>query len=118
MASFRQVSIGPPGVRERRPSWTAETCRTRRPAAFSRAGGEARLRGGGSMDLSGVRKGGVEIDAGFDLVHADCLRFFPQLAAELGGDAEALAREAGVDPRIFDARRTSLGYRAMAGLLE
>jgi AraC-like DNA-binding protein len=70
------------------------------------------------MDLSGARKGVVEVDPGFDLVHAEVVKFFPELAAELGGDADALAREAGVDPMVFQARRANLGYRAMAGLLE
>jgi hypothetical protein len=70
------------------------------------------------MDLSGARKGVVEVDPGFDLVHAEVLKFFPELVSELGGDADALAREAGVDPKLFQARRSNLGYRAMAGLLE
>jgi AraC-like DNA-binding protein len=70
------------------------------------------------MDLSGVQRGVTEVDPGFDLVHADVLKFFPEVVAELGGEPDALAREAGVDPRVFEARRSNLGYRAMAGLLE
>jgi AraC-like DNA-binding protein len=59
-----------------------------------------------------------EVDAEFELVHADTLRFFPRLVSDLGGDSDALLRRAGIDPGIFSGRGSKLGYREMAGLLE
>jgi len=53
----------------------------------------------------------IAADEAFDVVHARILRFFPELVAELGGDAQALMRQAGVDP--FDA-----GYRQAVQLIE
>lgn len=56
-------------------------------------------------------------DGGFELLHADTLRFFPELVSELGGDPQALLRKAGLDTSIF-ARGVALSYRAMVELLE
>lgn len=56
-------------------------------------------------------------DGGFELLHADTLRFFPELVAELGGDPAALLRQAGLDPAIFE-RGAGLSYRSMVELLE
>jgi len=70
------------------------------------------------MDLPGVAKDGAEVDAELELVHADSLRFFPDLVADLGGDADALMRGAGVDPAMFTTPGSGVGYRAMANLLE
>jgi len=57
-------------------------------------------------------------DAGFEAVHADMLRFFPDVAAGLGGDADALMRHAGIDPAIFSEGGPALRLRPMVGLLE
>jgi AraC-like DNA-binding protein len=57
-------------------------------------------------------------EAGFDLVHADLLRFFPELVKELGGDADALIGRAAVDPSVLAQDRTNLGYRSWVLLLE
>jgi len=59
-----------------------------------------------------------EVDAEFELVHADALRFFSELVADLGGDPGALLRHVGIDPSIVSKRGSSLGYRALASLLE
>jgi AraC-like DNA-binding protein len=60
----------------------------------------------------------AERDADFDRVHADILRFFPELVRELGGDPEKLARQVGIDPRSLGKRHPELGYRALVDLLE
>lgn len=56
-------------------------------------------------------------DGGFELLHADTLRFFPELVTELGGDPAGLLRKAGLDPSIF-VRGADLSYRSMVELLE
>jgi AraC-like DNA-binding protein len=67
------------------------------------------------MDRPAVGRGGAQGDAEFDLVHADTLRFFPEVVAELGGDPAALLREAGLD-RVGDG--AAVRFRAVAALLE
>jgi AraC-like DNA-binding protein len=57
-------------------------------------------------------------EAGFELVHTDMLRFFPDLVDELGGDPQALMRDVGIHPSILSTRKSSLGYRSMVNLLE
>jgi AraC-like DNA-binding protein len=56
-------------------------------------------------------------DGGFELLHADTLRFFPELVTELGGDPAALLRRLGLDPSIF-RRAAAPSYRSMIQLLE
>src|SRR5882724_12537285 len=73
----------------------------------------AQASGGGGLMVIGGR-----YEAGFDLVHTDMLRFFPDLVSELGGDTQALLRHAGIAPSIFSTGRASLSYRAMVNLLE
>ena len=70
------------------------------------------------MDLTAIAEHDAEADAAFEVVYADTLRFFPKLAADLGGDPDALLRHVGIDPSIFSKRESSLGYRAIANLLE
>jgi AraC-like DNA-binding protein len=53
-----------------------------------------------------------------EVVHVDALRFFPELVKELGGDADALLRQARIDPEILGKRGAVLEYRAMVQLLE
>ena len=60
----------------------------------------------------------AHVDPDFELLHVDALRFFPQLVRRLGGDPDAMARRAGVDPAILAPRGPSLSYRTVAGLLE
>jgi AraC-like DNA-binding protein len=57
-------------------------------------------------------------DAGFDLVHADLFRFFPELARELGGDPEQLLKQSGVDASRVADGDSGVGYRAWVTLLE
>lgn len=57
-------------------------------------------------------------DGKFDIVHADALAFLPELVTELGGDPEALLREAKIDPAILLTRGSALEYRAFVHLLE
>jgi AraC-like DNA-binding protein len=55
---------------------------------------------------------------GFDLVHADILRWFPDLVRQLGGDPIALAAEAGIDFSALFRGVSRVGYRSMINLLE
>jgi AraC-like DNA-binding protein len=70
------------------------------------------------MDPTAIAGSDAEVDAAFELVYADTLRFFPELAADLGGDPDALLRHVGIDPSIFSRSGSSLGFRAIASLLE
>lgn len=61
----------------------------------------------------------VDSATAFDRVHARILRYFPELAAELGGDAAPLMRQVGIAAETIDAAgRSGAGYRQMAALLE
>lgn len=57
-------------------------------------------------------------EARFDIVHADALRFFPELVRDVGGDPDALLRSARIDPQILTHRGSILEYRAMVNLFE
>jgi AraC-like DNA-binding protein len=57
-------------------------------------------------------------DAEFDVVHAEILRFFPDLVRDLGGDPDNLMRQAGMDPRGPSKNKQSLRYRSLVTLLE
>lgn len=72
------------------------------------------------MDLAVDALSGASADFGFELLHVDALRFFPQLVRQLGGDPEAMLRGAGLDPSILARRHPSpsLGYRTVASVLE
>jgi AraC-like DNA-binding protein len=74
--------------------------------------------GGMVMGLAAVGTGGAEVDAEFEALHADSLRFFPELVEDLGGDADAWMRDEGVDPVALRQGRAAVGYRALANLLE
>jgi AraC-like DNA-binding protein len=56
-------------------------------------------------------------DAAFDVVYADTLRFFPELVRELGGDADQLVREAGIEPGRLSSGQPA-GFRLIAHLME
>lgn len=56
--------------------------------------------------------------ADFDLVHADLLRFFPDLVRDLGGDPDDIMRRAGVAPGVNSRERRGLTYRAWVTLME
>lgn len=70
------------------------------------------------MELAVDAPTGASADPGFELLHVDALRFFPQLVRQLGGDSEALVRQIGLEPAIFTRRTPSLGYRTVAAVLE
>ena len=57
-------------------------------------------------------------EPGFDVVHANLLRFFPELVQELGGDPHALMRELEIEPASLWNAATGLSYRSWALLLE
>jgi AraC-like DNA-binding protein len=59
-----------------------------------------------------------ENDTGFDLVHADTLRFFPELVRDLGGDPDVLLRRVGIGVAAAAGEPPALGYRAWVTLLE
>ncbi len=67
--------------------------------------------------LISVADENAEPIADFDVVHADILRFFPDLVAELGGDPKALLQHAGIDPSNL-SEGTTIGYRLIVNLLE
>jgi AraC-like DNA-binding protein len=52
-----------------------------------------------------------------EVVHADALRFFPELVSDLGGDPAALLRQARIDPESLGKRGAVVEYRAMVQLL-
>jgi AraC-like DNA-binding protein len=54
--------------------------------------------------------------APFDVVHADLLRFFPDLVTELGGDAEDILRSAGLSADSLSPSKSN--YRRFVTLLE
>ena len=54
----------------------------------------------------------------FDVIHADTLRFFPELVTELGGDPKALFDESGLGPSGLPEGTSSYGYRLIVDLLE
>ncbi|MGO9932557.1 MAG: AraC family transcriptional regulator [Steroidobacteraceae bacterium] len=54
----------------------------------------------------------------FELVHARILRFFPDLVAELGGDAKVLMRSVGIDAESFSDGKAGATYRQMVHLIE
>jgi AraC-like DNA-binding protein len=56
--------------------------------------------------------------AAFELVHAQILRFFPDLVAELDGDPLYLLHQMGIDPDVLVAGGRSTTYRQLANLLE
>src|SRR5579859_4158212 len=64
------------------------------------------------------RPGRTADDSDVDAVHADTLRYFPDLVRELGGDPQCLVREVGVDPLLLSKETSVLSYRAMVNLLE
>lgn len=53
----------------------------------------------------------------FDLVHADVLRFFPNLVTALGGDPLLLMQRVGIDPSVV-YKKEAAGYRLFVNLLE
>lgn len=60
----------------------------------------------------------IEDGTGFELAHADTLRFLPELVRDLGGDPDALMREAGIDPAILERPAARVSYRALIRLME
>jgi AraC-like DNA-binding protein len=76
-------------------------------------------REGGRVNRRSVAERDTADEEGFDLVHADILRFFPDLVRSLGADPEPLLRQVGIDPRrLLPSGKSRFGYRAVANLLE
>ncbi|WP_375396585.1 AraC family transcriptional regulator ligand-binding domain-containing protein [uncultured Sphingomonas sp.] len=61
------------------------------------------------------RPGGEDVS--FDIVHADALRFYPDLVADLGFSADDLLRESKIDPAMAGRPDSALEYRAFVALL-
>lgn len=59
----------------------------------------------------------LEREASFDVVHADTLRFFPDLVRELGGEPTQLLAELGLESGLLTSGQP-VGYRVIASLLE
>lgn len=57
-------------------------------------------------------------DPGYDLVHADALRFFPELVGELGGDPSRILEMARIDLNLLQSRSGALEYGTFVNLLE
>ena len=53
-----------------------------------------------------------------ELVRADALRNYPELVAQLGGDAEALLRKAKIPPEALREEDAFIDFRAMLTLME
>jgi len=69
------------------------------------------------MTATGKQPACAEQDVAFDTVHADTLRFFPELVRDLGGDPASLVAETGLDPGCL-ANGLPAGYRSIATLME
>jgi AraC-like DNA-binding protein len=69
------------------------------------------------MSLMSVQNSDTAHEPDFDLVHADILRFFPDLVTTLGGDPHALLQRAGINAEVL-AHGQSVGYRSIVNLLE
>jgi AraC-like DNA-binding protein len=54
----------------------------------------------------------------FDVIHADLLRFFPELVRNLGGDPKAMMRRLGIEPSRVLNGEPNLSYRSWVNLLE
>jgi AraC-like DNA-binding protein len=61
---------------------------------------------------------GARAGARFGVVHADAIRFFPELVSGLAGEVESLLRRARIDPAVCSNRHSVLEYRALIRLLE
>ena len=70
------------------------------------------------MGLTSVVEKNAEADAVFDVVHADILRFFPELVAEQGGDPNTLLQQVEIDPSRLSEGKSRVGYRQIVNLLE
>ena len=57
-------------------------------------------------------------EASFDLVHAQILRYFPELVLELGGDPVPMLSRVGLDPAEILRGHAGATYRQMVALLE
>ena len=64
------------------------------------------------------RESSVAADSPFDVVHADILRFFPDLVLTLGGDPEQLLQRCASDSSVGGDATPSLSYRLLVELLE
>jgi hypothetical protein len=53
----------------------------------------------------------------FDVVHAKILRFFPDLVAELGGDAKSHVRQAEIEAVAASEGNSGAAYRQLVHLL-
>jgi len=60
----------------------------------------------------------TEQSAGFDLVHNDILRFFPELVRTLGGEPDLLLKRVGIEPVALLDGSARFGYRQIVNLLE
>lgn len=58
------------------------------------------------------------VESPFDIVHADILRFFPDLVGELGGDPSAMLARCGSRLADLTTPGTSVSYRLLVELLE
>jgi AraC-like DNA-binding protein len=67
------------------------------------------------LDLPPSSPPNVRLDAGFDLIHVDVVRGFPELVRELGGDPDALLRQVGLDDGRSDG---AVSCRAWINLME
>lgn len=70
------------------------------------------------MNRVSMPKNDIEQQAAFDVVHADILRFFPNLVTALGGDPRSLLQRVGVDLSALSQGRLTVGYRSIVNLLE
>lgn len=77
------------------------------------SGGDEKLSAGDKPSQKGVQHVIVS-----EIVRADTLRGFRELADELGGDGEALIREAGIDPAALHDPDSYIPYRRFIAALE
>jgi hypothetical protein len=82
------------------------------------------LAGGGTQEKGGVGQTSLpdhisNADEVFDVVHARMLRFFPDLAHQLGGNPKRLMQQIGIhSAKKFSDRRSGATYRQLVHLIE
>lgn len=53
-----------------------------------------------------------------EIVGIDCLRCFPELVGQLGGDFKAILRRAQIDPQLLESSGSSVEYRSLLNAMQ
>jgi len=88
------------------------------PVAAERAAWGSTLRSRAEKPPASTVTPTAAAESAFDIVHADILRFFPDLVVDLGGDPDVLLRQCGADLSDLSGERSNVSYRLLVELLE